>query len=282
MSTFDAAFEAFSEAASEGTEAPVTPEAPAPVDAPATNQPEGGAPAGSEASQPGDPASREIDLTGLPEEAQIFLRAREREMQADYTRKTQELAEQRRQAEQHIAFVEALNSDPEFALNVFGTLQDQLAQAGYLEQQAALNELDDEFGMGDPVSDPYARELAEMRAWRQNLESQLAQNQMQAQLDRQIAELRSAHPDYTNDDVQAILDLGFATGGNLVAANEAYRGMQDRILARYLQSKAGVQTPAALPTGQGTPAPEDLSGADDLALRAIAQERLINALSQEQ
>lgn len=279
MSTFDAAFEAFSEGV-EGTEAPVTPEAPAP-EAPVTNQPDGSAPAGSEASQPEDPASREIDLTGLPEEAQIFLRAREREMQADYTRKTQELAEQRRQAEQHIAFVEALNSDPEFALNVFGTLQDQLAQAGYLEQQAALNELDDEFGMGDPVSDPYARELAEMRAWRQNLESQLAQNQMQAQLDRQIAELRSAHPDYTTDDVQAILDLGFATGGDLRAANEAYRGMQDRILARYLQNKVGVKTPAPIASGQGTPVPEDISEADDLTLRAIAQERLINAIQNQ-
>lgn len=36
------------------------------------------------------PPSKEVDLSHLPEEAQIFIRAREREMQADATRKWQE------------------------------------------------------------------------------------------------------------------------------------------------------------------------------------------------
>src|SRR6478735_4440824 len=64
-----------------------------------------------------DPAS-----LNLPPEAQAYLTQREREMQADYTRKTQEVAAQRREAEQAMEFVQALNTDPSFAYQVHESL----------------------------------------------------------------------------------------------------------------------------------------------------------------
>lgn len=279
MSTFDAASEAFAgafETQGETVDQTATP-TPTPL-----NQPEdSGAPADQE-SQPEVPASREIDLSGLPEEAQIFIRAREREMQSDYTRKTQELAEQRRQAEQSLAFVDALNSDPQFAYEVFNRLQGQLAQYGYLDQPPVQDDfgLEDEYGYDDVEPDPLSREVAELRAWKDQFETQMYQQQLEVQLDRQIADIRSAHPEYNDQDIQDIIQIGFATNGDLMAAADAFQGMQDRLLARYLESKGKVTTPAAITGGTGQPVPEDLSGADDKALRAIATERLLNALGQ--
>src|SRR5579864_4943829 len=72
----------------------------------------------------------------LPDDARSYLEQREREMQADYTRKTQEVAAQRREAEQALEFVNALNSDPNFALQVTQTLSQALQQQGYSVQEA--------------------------------------------------------------------------------------------------------------------------------------------------
>lgn len=75
--------------------------------------------------------------------------------QADYTRKTQELSEQRKQTQYGAALQEALENDP------YGTLQLLQQHYGVQEVQA----LED-----DPYADPVMRELDELKAWKAQLE----------------------------------------------------------------------------------------------------------------
>jgi len=270
-STFDDALGAFETAGL----APDTQDLPESTE-PAT--PEADAPDVTE-SQPAEPDSKSIDISHLPEEAQIYLRAREREMQGDYTRKTQEVAQQRQEAEQYVQFVQALNSDPEFAGAVLERLQSQLQAAGYYQPT-----VEDEFGFDetggyeDVESDPYAQELNEMREWRARVEREWEDTRNEAILNRQVAEIRSSHPEYSGDDIQDIYALGFFTNGDLHAANDMFRGMQDRVLARYLESKKSVQAPGSLPSSTGSAAPDSLKDADEKQLRAAALERLMSSI----
>ena len=237
MSNFDAALEAFqSNLPSEEGNQPEAPETVAPETAPVE-------PSQSATEQ----ASNSIDISHLPEEAQVFIRAREREMQADYTRKTQEAAALRTEAEQAMQFIQALNSDPQFALQAYQTLEGQLAQLGYLQEQEA-EEVYDEYGQ-TVGPDPYEEKIAELEQWRDQMEDEWLTANLSAQLDRQISVIQSQHPDWTEQDMQAVIDLGFATNGDLLSAANQYQAVQDQILARYLQSKSSVNTPAVLPSG---------------------------------
>jgi hypothetical protein len=204
-------------------------------------------PAAPSAPAPAEPASSTIDISGLPEEAQLYIRARERELTGDYTRKTQEIAAQRQEAAQAMQFLEALNSDPEFAFQVLNHLQSNLASAGY---QVAPEETEQYDEYGQPVGpDPYAQEINELQNWRGQMEEQWLEANLSAQLDRQLSVVQQQHPDWTQDDLQEVIDLGFATNGDLMAAAQQYQAVQDRALTRYLEKKGSVNTPAAVPPG---------------------------------
>lgn len=233
--TYDAALEAFQSGLAESENQPVEPSGEV--------EPSQAEPVTQETP------SRGIDISGLPEEAQIYIRAREREMQADYTRKTQEAAEQRRQAEQAIQFIEALNSDPNFAYQAYQQLQAQLAQQGYIQPDYGVEEdAYDEYGnVIDEGPDPYQQEIAEL-AWRQQqMENQWVEASLSAQIDRQLATIQNQHPDWDEGDIQSVIDYGFATGGDLFKAADLYQGQVDRALARYLEKKGSVNTPSPLP-----------------------------------
>jgi len=247
MSEYDAALGAFQalETDPSAQEAGNQPDAPA--GAP------GAAPVVPSQQTPPGPASKSIDISGLPEEAQIFLRAREREMQADYTQKTQAAAAQRAEAEQAMQFIQALNSDPQFALQAYQTLEAQLAQQGYLQAQEPEEQYDE---YGQPVGpDPYEEKIAELEQWRDQMQDEWQTANLSAHLDRQISVIQSQHPDWTQEDMQSVIDLGFATNGDLMAASAQYQAVQDQVLARYLSSKSSVNTPAALPSGGATQVP---------------------------
>lgn len=227
-------------------------------------------------SQPGEhlPASRDIDLSGLTEEQQIFLRAREREMQADYTRKTQEIAEQRREAEQAMQFLTALNSDPDFAFQVLNHLQSNLATAGY---QVAPDEYEvDEYGEYEEPN-PYEQEISELRQWKDQMQQEWLEANLAAQLDRQLSTIQAQHPDWSEQDMQAVVDLGYATNGDLMAASEQYQAMQDAILARYLEKKGSVNTPSPLPSSPAVTPPAQPKSEKEL--RSAAEEYLRARLS---
>lgn len=264
--TFDAATEALSAGLSTENQ----PEAPA-ESTPAATPP---VPSASEA--PEIPASREVDISHLPEEAQIFIRARERELQADATRKWQEAAEMRRQAEHSMGFVEALNTDPTFAKEVYSFLNENLSAAGYLGTGDA--EEDDDFIWDDEGTAPIQAELAEIRQWKAQLEEDMLMERISADMDHQIARVRQANPSWDDEDIQSVIDLGFATRGDIVKAADVYRSIQDRGLARYLERKGSVTAPPVVQGGAGTQVPAGLENASDSDLRQAALERIRNEL----
>lgn len=241
-------------------------------------------PTPSQATEPvaqteGDPSLLEqakIDLTGLPEEQQIYLRQREREMQGHMTRRLQEASEARREAEQSLAFLNALNSDPNFAFQVYNQIQSNLAAAGYEFDSAESWDGTDEYGI-EQGPDPYVQqELAALRAEQEQMQQYFVEQQLASQLDAQLATIRAQNPTYGDQDIQAIIDMGYATGGDLLAAANQYAAVNDAVISRYLASKSQVQTPSPLPSGQGVPAPAAPPRTDE-ELRAAAMERIRNA-----
>lgn len=222
-----------------------------------------------------------IDLTGLPEEQQVFLRQREREMQAQMTRRLQESTDARREAEQSLAFINALNSDPNFAFQVLNQIQGNLAAAGYEFDSAESWEDQDEYGLGDQGPDPYVQqELAALRAQNEQIEQYFVEQQLASQLDAQLSQIKASHPEYGDAEMQAIIDMGYATGGNLIAAADQFAAVNDAVISRYLSNKASVNTPSPLPNTSGvTQTSTGVEPKTDEELRAAAMERLRNAFS---
>lgn len=222
-----------------------------------------------------------IDLSGLPEEQQIYLRQREREMQGHMTRRLQEATDARREAEQSLAFLNALNSDPNFAYQVLSQIQSNLAAAGYevgYDPNDQWANDPDEYGIGQGP-DPYVQqEIASLRAENEQIQQYFVEQQLASQLDTQLNSIKASHPDWGDAEIGAIIDMGYATGGNLLAAAEQFEAINDSVISRYLQSKSNVQTPAPLPNTQGVNAQVPAPKTDD-ELRAAAMERIRNAFS---
>jgi hypothetical protein len=238
-----------------------------PVSAPVTETTPQAPPA--EGDQP------QVDISKLPPEAQQYVTQRERQMQADYTRKTQELATQRQEAEQAMQFIQALNSDPNFAAQVVNHLSNAYA---FNEAQTQEEYGYDEYG--NPVEpDPYMSKITELEQWKNGLESQIQQQQAEAQIHYQLSELRSQNPSWTDDDLNDVLRLGFATGGNLHQAAELYKGVNQRTISRYVEQKSSVTAPAPVSSSTHGHIPEEgFHNINDPAVRAAAMERIRNEI----
>lgn len=131
-----------------------------------------------------DGQQAEFDPSSLPPEAQEYLSTREREMQGDYTRKTQAIAEERRQAQFAQAFHEAI-LDPNHPQH-----EEAL---GILQQRGILDIEDPDPGFED--EDVTARRL---EALEQRLQQEDAQRQNQ-----QLEDYVLTH---VADEIQAIQD----------------------------------------------------------------------------
>jgi hypothetical protein len=192
-----------------------------------------------------------FDPNILPEDMQAVYKS----MQADYTRKTQEIAELRRNYEafsdagvdadsalQAVGFLQQLNSDPEFALQI----AEQIRQT--------VGTTDDSQRVEDSTPDSYeglppslAKELEEMRAFREEIITMQAQQESLAELEAMENTIRTSNPDYSDDDMDAIYSLAYATDGDLIAAQQQYHAIQQRMLSSYMKAKT-------VPHG-ATPAP---------------------------
>jgi hypothetical protein len=210
--------------------------------------------------------------------------------QGDYTRSKQGLAEQAKafegldpeRARESLQFVEALETNPEFALRVHQELSSVLQQQGFTPAQAAqaaTNALDDSLGAEDddePVS-ALAKEVSELRQWKDQFENSQREQQLAAQIHGQELAIRQANPDLDDDDISDIYAMAWAHGGDLTKAHAAFKASDERRMARYISQKSEVPPAAPPVTGHAeapTEAPKTMADADRLA-----QEYLDRALA---
>jgi hypothetical protein len=195
-----------------------------------------------------------FDPNVLPEDMQAVYKS----MQADYTRKTQEVAELRRQYEsfseagvdpdtalQAVGFLQQLNTDPSFAQQVAMQIQQSVGTPD--DSQSFVADAPNVDSSYEGLPPELARELEEMRAFREEMTQHQAQQESLAELEAMENTIRTSNPQYTDDDLESIYSLAYAHDGDLMAAAEHYHALQQRLLGSYLQSK---QVPHGL-----TPAP---------------------------
>lgn len=135
---------------------------------------------------------------------------------ADYTRKSQALAEQRRAVADAEALLVALERDPVRAI--------QALQASYLGGAAAAPE--------DEYLTDEQREIRELRAWQQ----QEVARQREAQIDMQVSRLRQEYGDF---DEEAL--FRFAVERNIMDLDVALRAMSYDTVAQQRQSAQAAQ-----------------------------------------
>lgn len=220
-----------------------------------------------------------FDPNILPDDMQAVYKS----MQADYTRKTQEVAELRRQYEafseagvdpdtalQAVGFLQQLNTDPDFAQQVAAQIQQtvgtpEVSQSSFDETPSVDNSYDN-------LPPSLAAELEQMRAFREEMVAMQAQQETMAELEAMESTIRTANPQYTDDDMEAIYSLAYATDGDLMAAQEEYHRIQQRLLGGYLQSKQvphGATPAPSAPSSVPTPGFTNLDDAHKAAMEVV-------------
>jgi hypothetical protein len=226
----------------------------------------------------------------LPEDLQSVYRS----MQGDYTRKTQEIAELRRNYEGYDVFSESgvdpnyalqaadfyrkLDTDPQFAQQVVDNIQRNLGNVGVEQQSigdAPYNDSVNSEGY-DSLPPVLQQELAEMREFRSDMMFQQEQAETIAGLEYVEQEIRLSNPHYTDDDLSSIYDLAYSTDGDLSAAADAYHSIQQRVMSGYLQSKQAPMGVQPIPTGPSSIPPRQFSSLDDA--HKAAMEAVRNSL----
>lgn len=219
----------------------------------------------------------------LPEELQPFYRS----MQADYTKKTQEIAEIRRQqsafsdsgvdpkdALEAAQFFATLDSDPYAAAEFVQNMQARLEQMG-IGQQVSEDFAPDNVGY-EGLPPELAQELQEMRDFRESVLLDQERNMIMAELETQEQQIRVANPHYNDDDIETIYNLAYAYDGNLAAAADQYHSMQQRLLGNYLQNKQVPVGATSTPSGPSTTLPREFMSLDDAHKAAMEAVRNIS------
>lgn len=221
--------------------------------------------------------AQNTDFTSIdPSTLDPQLQAIYKSLQADYTRKTQEIANQRREFEQLgplDSVVEAVNvynqlQNPDSwpalhaeltqGLQALGMSQQEAsatASAAVAEQQAQQ--------VAPSVQDPFAAygddaDIAPVKSAYEQMAQQLNELKSQYEADRQAQQqeqltmsligemqrqeniIRQARTDYTDEDVKAIYELASFHDGNLLNAQQRYEVIFNDRLSRYMAGKQGV------------------------------------------
>lgn len=224
------------------------------------------------------------DLSDLDPEVRVLAEQRIKDMRADYTRKGQEIAEIRKLADQYaggdvaamqqaLEFTHRLQTDPEFRAALYQELHGQQGtpapQAGNQADPDDLFEDDDiPSGMQSKLSSLEQRlEAYERQAQEQANEArqQALISQAAADLDRQMGDIRAANPDIQDKHVDEIYLFGHATGGDLIAAHELWRGIRNDAQAELIASKQ------AIPSSIGAGRPSAQAGSPQEPLTTLEQ-----------
>lgn len=219
-----------------------------------------------------------VDPNTLPPEVQPIYKS----LQADYTRKMQAIAEQRRQIEQYgdpdtlqqatelYSALQDPNNWPAIHQELTSNLQAMGYSPGEAQQEAsrqmgeattvAAQQQPSEDWAQDPELAPVKSYIEQLEHKLNNIESQWQQRQESEQqeklqmaligeLQRQENVVRQANPHYTDQDVDAVYELSSYYGGNLLQAQQRYEGLfQDR-LSRYMSSKGQAVEMGGVPLG---------------------------------
>lgn len=220
-----------------------------------------------------------FDPNVLPEDMQAVYKS----MQADYTRKTQEVAELRRQYEsfseagvdaetalQAVGFLQQLNTDPEFAQYVANQIQHNVGAPD--DSQSVYDETPIIDSSYENLPPALAAELEQMRQFREEMLEMQAQQETLAELEAMENTIRTANPQYSDDDIEAIYSLAYATDGDLMAAQEQYHAIQQRLLGGYLQSKQvphGATPAPNAPSSVPSPGFNNLEDAHKAAMEVV-------------
>lgn len=212
-----------------------------------------------------------LDPTNLPEDLQPLYK----NMQADYTRKTQEIAEQRKQFEQlteygidpnyaleAVGFLQRLDADPAFAAEVARQLAPQ-QESPMTAQQPSEGVVPNNDEGYDNIPAALQAELEQMRQFRSEIMEAQQHQEMMAELESEEVQIRNQYPHYDDSDIEHIYSLAHATDGDLLAAQQLYTQMEQGVLNKYLQSK---QVPLGATSPGGSPAsvpPREHASIDD-------------------
>lgn len=225
-----------------------------------------------------------FDPSLLPEDMQQVYKS----MQADYTRKTQEIAELRRNYEsfsengvdptealEAVSLMQRLNSDPEYALEVAQNIQSRLEELGYSSQNVEDTPVVDNTSY-EGLPPELQAELQQMREFRQSMMEQQQQQEILTQLDAAEQTIRTANPNYNDSDIEAIYSLAYSTNGDLLAAQEAYHGIQQRLLGSYLEAKSVPHGATPAPSAPSSTPHRDFGNLDDAHKAAMEAVRNIS------
>lgn len=256
-----------------------------------------------------------VDPSSLAPELQSIYKG----MQADYTRKTQEIAEQRRLFDQlggQEQMTEAARlyqslQNPANWPQLYNELKDGMEQLGLTPQEAhvaATQEVQRQQTAVPPVqagneqvdwNDP---DLAPLKAMFDSLDNKItgmtntfeAQREAEKQerlqraivgeMQRQENMIRQMNPGYTDDDLNSIYELSSYHQGNLLESQKRYEEIVQSRLERFLAQKAtAVGTPGLAPVSGGalqSSQPVQYKSLDEAHVAAMESLRQMEALEQ--
>lgn len=221
-----------------------------------------------------------LDPTNLPEDLQPFYK----NMQADYTRKTQEIAEQRKQYEQlteygidpnyaleAVGFLQRLDTDPDFAQDVVRHLSSQYESPATAQQPS--EDVVPNNGEGyDSLPPALQAELEQMRQFRSEIVEAQQHQEMLSELESEETQIRAQYPHYNDSDIEHIYSLAYATDGDLFAAQQIYTQVEQGVLNKYLQSKQvpmGATSPGGLAATSVTGSHASIDDAHKAAMELV-------------
>lgn len=164
--------------------------------------------------------------------------------QASYTKKTQELAAQRQEAENALRLAQSIQANPGLTMQVLanqaGMSVEQFLNLTPAQQQQAAAEAEPEY------SDPFERALAEERQARIALENRIAQREADEILHRAIGGLQQ-QLGATEDDVRNVVSqaLQMGVGPEMFPMIYQAQQYQKTLALQQAQTQSQQQTAAA-------------------------------------
>lgn len=243
--TFDQAAAALANAGNEGSspEAPVS-EPAAPVTETAGT---------TEAPQSAPDSTFTVDLDSLPAEVRPMVEKRLAEQQADYTRKTQEVAPFRQMLEtygmdaesasQALALAQSL-SDPNVQRELYNRL------SAVYGEPSAEGEYYDEQQYEGADNDPRDRAIEQLQGRLDAFERQQAMGAIERTLDQHLSAVQKANPNFNESDMTRVQQIALSHGGNVIAAAEEYKAWKTGLISEYINGKASVD-PGSAPLAGG-------------------------------